>query len=201
MASSGWIWKCSVAARRLVWPAGRRKWPTGRRLRWPSSPRSPHPSRRRSRRNPRWSRCPPEAPLPAGRPSDDSVPDGSRTLLAVGRKVALPNGVTKLAYSREHDLLFAAAGSTLTVVNAKTGVEVASYPAVHQFTDLALAPDQSILYATDSPPMAGTKPAAVHRYELPTRKHARLSKFALDWKATLPKKPNPECLAPEPKGK
>jgi len=121
--------------------------------------------------------------------------------LAVGRKVALPNGVTKLAYSREHDLLFAAAGSTLTVVNAKTGVEVASYPAVHQFTDLALAPDQSILYATDSPPMAGTKPAAVHRYELPTRKHARLSKFALDWKATLLKKPNPECLAPEPKGK
>ena len=30
---------------------------------------------------------------------------------------------------------------------------------------------------------------------------ARLSKLALDWKATLPKKPNPECLAPEPKGK
>jgi len=199
MASSGWIWKCSVAARRLVWPASWMRCSAA--FRRAANTWAESPFRRRSRRNPRWSRCPPEAPLPAGRPSDDSVPDGSRTLLAVGRKVALPNGVTKLAYSREHDLLFAAAGSTLTVVNAKTGVEVASYPAVHQFTDLALAPDQSILYATDSPPMAGTKPAAVHRYELPTRKHARLSKFALDWKATLPNKPNPECLAPEPKGK
>lgn len=135
---------------------------------------------------------PPEVPAPPGppivkpepppiqpgppAPFQDEInpfPPGTQTRLRELRKFAAPGKAAGLLYSPKHDLLFVR-GVAVWVLDGKTGKTLATQAPEHGFSDFALAPDQSALFAAD---YGGTnigygtprKPSLIHRFDLATR--------------------------------
>jgi hypothetical protein len=115
-------------------------------------------------------------PLPAFQEAPNPFREGTQTKLRAVRTFKAPGNAVQLAYSPRHDLLFLRnSASAVWVVDAKSQKTLGMQSARDKFTDISVAPDESVLFAAD---YGGTnigygtarQPSHVHRYDLAARK-------------------------------
>jgi hypothetical protein len=142
---------------------------------------------------------PPKVKPPVPEPTGPAVPPftgvenpykpGTQTRLKLAKTIPAPGNAVKLAFSQEHDLLFAMnAGSGIWVIDTKAEKPLGVRKPEHTFTDLSLSPGQEALFAADyggEHTGYGTplQPSYVHRYDLTARRWQSRKAPKIAWKA------------------